>query len=130
MTSAQVPRIVSAIYKAAEHIRAHGPQSVAGLFAAVDFGPRRDRVGKLKTAFETGWLVKTPEDLIVLTEFARQHFESKRPQEKYVGQITPAKCQVDIFASPGLSPRFIPNRRGPRVDAPPAYGDKPSFKRG
>jgi hypothetical protein len=130
MTTKQAPRIVSAIYKAAEYIRDNGPQSVEALFAAVDFGARGDRTGKLNYSFETGWLEKTPMNSIGLTNFAREHFEDKRPKKKYVGQVTPAKYQADIFASPGLSPRFIPNRRGPRADAPPAYGDKPSFHRG
>lgn len=130
MSAKQVPRTDSAIYKAAEYIRANGPQSTQALFTAVDFGAKGSRTGKLNYAFETGWLEETPMNSIGLTDFAREHFEGKRPDKKYVGQVTPEKYQVDIFASPGLSPRFIPNRRGPRADAPPAYGDKPSFHRG
>lgn len=130
MSVKQVPRIDSAIYKAAVHIRANGPQSLEALFTAVDFGAKGERTGKLNYAFEIGWLEETPEDSIGLTDFAREHFESKPPKAKYVGEEAPAPYRVDIFASKGLSPRFIPNRRGPRADAPPAYGDKPSFHRG
>jgi len=125
MTTTKVaPNTGSAIYKAAAHLEHSGPISSESLFAVVDFGPVAGRQVKLNRAYELGWLQQTPAGTIDLTEGARQHFASKRPKEKYVGQIVPAQYRGNVFASPGLSKKNIPSRRGQRDDIP-AWSVKP-----
>jgi hypothetical protein len=118
------PYIASAIYKAAAHLEQSGPLSSASLFVAIDFGPARTRQAKLDHAFQIGWLEVTPGGSIDLTETTRAHFAEKRPKEGYVGQIVPAQYRPNVFASPGLSKKFIPSRRGMRDDIP-AWSVKP-----
>jgi len=118
MTTKVTPNTGSAIYKAAAHLEHSGPISSESLFAVVDFGPATGRQMKLNRAYELGWLQQTPAGTIDLTEGARQHFASKRPKEKYVGQVVPPQYRPDFRASLGLSPKNIPSRRGMRDDIP------------
>ena len=124
MTTKTAPYIKSAIYLAAEHLELSGPLSRDTLFAAVDFGPAAGRMEKLNHAYEIGWLWQTPAGSIDLTETTRKHFVDKRPKEKYIGQIVPAQYRPNVFASPGLSKKNIPSRRGMRNDIP-AWSVKP-----
>jgi len=106
------------IYTAAAIIDKAGPMQRVELFAAMDFGPSNNRENKLREAFETGWLRETPSGHIELTEYSKRHFEAQKPKEKYVGEMTPPAYRPSIFASQGLSKRYIPDRRGPRADVP------------
>lgn len=118
MTNKIAPNIGSAIYKAAAYIEHSGPLVSESLFAAIDFGPVAGRQVKLNRAYELGWLHQTPAGTIDLTESARQYFASKRPKDKYIGQIVPAQYRPNVFASQGLSKKNIPSRRGMRDDIP------------
>jgi len=125
-TIRETPSTSSAAYKAAALIDACGPQSVVGLFAAVDFGVENARQEKLDRAMDIGWLTTTPAGSIDLTEATRKHFE--RPSA-YVGQITPAQYRGNVFASSGLSKKYIPSRRGQRNDIPAwSVRSDPSFQ--
>jgi hypothetical protein len=117
-TTKTAPYIKSAIYLAAAHLERSGPLSSESLFVAIDFGPTRTRQAKLEHAYQIDWLQVTPAGTIDLTESARQHFAGKRPKEGYVGQIVPAQYRPNVFASQGLSKKFIPSRRGQRDDIP------------
>lgn len=108
----------SAVYRAAAYIEQNGPQSIAGLFVAVDFGSTKSRSAKLKYGYEIGWLEKRSDGLIDLTELALQHLSSKGPKADYVGQITPAQYRPNFRASPGLSKQYRVNSRGTRSDIP------------
>lgn len=123
------PNASSAIYKAAALIDAQGDKTATELFVAVDFGVASDRVSKLQRAFDIGWLCETPAGTVDLTESTKRHFDRQRPSD-YVGQITPATYRPNVFASPGLSKRFIPSRQGTRADALVAYDDNHTFHRG
>jgi hypothetical protein len=118
------PYVGSAAYKAAVHLEQSGPLPSEMLFVAVDFGPKKSRQAKLDHAYEIGWLEMTPAGTIGLTESTRAHFAEKQPKEGYVGQIVPAQYRPNVFASPGLSKKFIPSRRGMRDDIP-AWSVKP-----
>jgi hypothetical protein len=130
MTVALIPNKSSAAYKAAQLICASGPRSMEVLLTEVDFGPKKERHGKFAHAFSIGWLCETPAGTIDVTEKTRQHFAEQEPSAKPIGQITPAQYRPSVFASPGLSKKNIPNRRGPRADALDIYGENPTFHRG
>lgn len=118
MTTTKIaPDSRSSIYKAAVYIETHGPQTVRGLLAAVDFGWKSDQQEKLNHAFEINWLQQTPSGWIGLTESSRKHFDSLGPKEEYVGKIAPPAYRPNVFATT-LSPRFRTNSRGPRQDVP------------
>ena len=108
----------SAVYKAAAYIERNGPQSVAALFVAVDFGSTKSRSGKLKYGCQIGWLEKRPDGLIDLTDLALQHLASKQPKSTYLGEITPAQYRPNFRASSGLSKQYRVNSRGTRSDIP------------
>lgn len=114
----------SAVYKAAELIIATGPRTLEALFVAVDFGVKSSRAEKLRLAFEANWLRQGEDGQIDVTDFARNHIAAQAPKKQYVGQITPAQCRPNIYASQGLSKKHIPNRRGQRNDIP-AWSVKP-----
>jgi len=118
MTARAIPNTSSAIYKAAALIDVQGPMFASALFEAVDFGIQAERMNKLRHAFDLRWLCETPAGTVDLTENSRQHFVSRRPKEKYIGQIVPAQYRPNVFASPGLSKKNIPSRRGQRDDIP------------
>jgi hypothetical protein len=107
-----------AIYKAAALISSSGPRSIAALHAEIDFGPKHSREKKLDHAFDIGWLCETEGGAIDVTENTRQHFAEQEPSNKPIGQITPAQYRPSVFASPGLSKKNIPDRRGMRLDIP------------
>jgi hypothetical protein len=112
------PNRSATIYRAAAQIEKCGPMQRLELFAAMDFGPANTREAKLREAFETDWLRETSSGHIELTEYSKRHFERQKPKEPYVGQVTAPAYRPNIFASQGLSKRFIPDRRGPRADVP------------
>lgn len=118
------PSRSAAIYTAARILNDRGPMLREQLFAAMDFGPEATRERKLREAFDTNWLRETQWGYIALTEYSQRYFESQAPKEEYVGQITPTTYRANVFASPGLSKRYIPNRRGTRDDVP-AWSVKP-----
>lgn len=120
MSMTQVPRIVSAIYKAAVHINQVGPVSVDGLFKAVYFGAGSDRMAKLRYAFEINWLYQTIDGTIDVTDSTREHFSAKSDKQPRIGQKAPAPYRKDIFESKGLSKKYIPDWRSTlRADVPP-----------
>jgi hypothetical protein len=124
-----IPTTRAAVYKAAELIVANGPQSREALSVAIDFGVKGTHVEKLRQAIEGDWLVERASGLIDVTESTRAHFASQAPKEKYIGQITPAQYRPSVFASPGLSKKNIPSRRGQRDDIPAwSVRDKASLK--
>lgn len=120
------PHRSAAIYTAAAIIHKQGPMPREQLFARMDFGPENKRAHKLREAFETGWLRETTSGFISLTDFSKRHFERETPKE-YVGQITPARYQRNVFEGQGLSKKNIPKRGGlrPESDAAPAWSVKP-----
>lgn len=119
MSMTQVPRVVSAIYKAAAYINQFGPMGVDAIFREIDFGTGSDRMMKLRHAFEIKWLYETPAGTIDVTESTREHFSPKRRTAPYVGQTTPAPYRKDNFESQGLSKKYIPDwRRTMRADVP------------
>jgi len=119
----------ASIYEAASIINKAGPMQRAELFAAMDFGPTESRERKLRDAFQSDWLRETPSGHIELTEYSNRHFERQKPRVPYVGQMAPPAYRGNVFGKP-LSRQHIPNRRGPRADAPAIYGDKANFYRG
>jgi hypothetical protein len=119
-----VPSKSAAIYTAALIIDKRGAMPRDELFARMDFGPAVTREKKLQQAFDTDWLRETQTGFISLTDYSKRHLELDKPKEEYVGQVTPTTYRPNVFASPGLSKRYIPNRRGPRDDVP-AWSVKP-----
>lgn len=113
-----VPSILSAIYSAAAHIKQVGPLTAEHLFLAVDFGTGSDARKKLNHAFDIHWLRQNAAGKIELTESSKEHFDPKRAKVPYVGQKAPPAYRGNVFGSPGLSKKYIPNRRGPRDDVP------------
>lgn len=123
-----VPSILSAIYSAAVHIKQVGPLTSDALFAAVDFGFGSEARKKLNHAFDIGWLRQAPDGKIELTESSRQHFAPKQTTTPYVGQKAAPAYRGNVFATPGLSKKYLPNSRGPRDDVPAwSVREKPSF---
>jgi hypothetical protein len=128
MSIGKIPSIVSAIYSAAAYINQVGPLTPDALFAAVDFGFGGSAKTKLRYAFEIEWLQQTGEGMIDLTESSRQHFAPKRPSEPYVGQKAAPAYRGNVFASAGLSSKYLPNSRGTRADVPAwSVREKPAF---
>jgi hypothetical protein len=123
------PSKSAAIYEAALVLEKAGPMLRLELFAAMDFGPSNSRERKLREAFETDWLRETPSGHIELTEYSRRHLELQKPKTKYVGEITPPAYRGNVFGKP-LDRKHIPNRLGPRADAPAIYGVDTRFHRG
>lgn len=123
-----IPRILSAIYIAAVHIKKVGPLSVEDLFAAVDFGLGSDAKRRLTYALEIDWLRRTVDGKIDLTENSRRHLTQKLPGTPYVGQKAPAAYRGNIYATDGLSAKYRTNSRGTRDDIPAwSVREKPSF---
>lgn len=123
-----VPRVLSAIYIAAVHIKKVGPLSAEDLFAAVDFGQGSDARRRLNYALEINWLRKTVDGKIELTESSRQHLAPKLPGAPYVGQKAPAAYRGNVFATEGLSAKYRLNSRGTRDDVPAwSIREKPTF---
>jgi hypothetical protein len=105
-------------------ILASGPRTVEQLFVEIDFGAHGTQKPKIREAIHAGWIYETPAGMIDVTEPVREHFAQPAPKEKYIGQITPAQYRPSVFASDRISPKNIPNRRGPRADVP-AWSVKP-----
>lgn len=123
-----LPSKDSAIYKAAELINKAGPHQLVELFAAVDFGPPKQRQEKLDRAFFLDWLRYTPSNLLDITEKARRHFAAQEPKVEYVGQITPARYRGDWRVST-LNKKNIPSRHGlrPASDSAPTWSLRESL---
>ena len=116
-------------YLAGEYLYKYGSSTEVELFLAVNFGKSKyEREVALQGAIRGGWLMETERGKIACSPAATDYYDelSDKPKEEYVGQIAPAP-QRNVFAGSGLSKKYIPNRRGPRADAPSLYGDKPSF---
>jgi hypothetical protein len=128
-TIQEIPKKSTAIYKAAELINTSGPRPLDELVVLVDFGPKHTRKGKLVHAYDIGWLRETPAGTIDITESTRAHFAEQAPKEKFVGQVAAPAYRGNVFGKP-LSRHHIPNRRGPRADAPALYGAGTTFHRG
>jgi hypothetical protein len=124
------PTTRSAIYKAIQLIIASGPRTTERLLAEIDFGAHGTQRPKIREAIQAGWIYETTAGTIDVTESTREHFAEPEPTEKYIGQITPAQYRPSVFASPGISKKNIPNRRGPRADALAIYDENPTFHRG
>jgi hypothetical protein len=121
-------------YLAGEYLYRNGPRSDVELFRAVDFGSTMSaRLDALQRAICGDWLMETERGKIACSRAATDYYDeqSDRPKEEYVGQIAPAP-QRNVFASPGLSKKNIPNRHGlrPASDRAPAWSvrEKVSIK--
>lgn len=112
------PNKSATIYAAASMLHKRGPMTRDQLFAAMDFGPKGGREEKLRQAFDFDWLRETPAGQIEVTEFAGRHFDCNKPRAALAGEPTAPAYRGNVFASPGLSKQYIPNRRGPRADVP------------
>jgi hypothetical protein len=106
-----------AIYKAAALINSSGPHQLIELFTSIDFGPPKNRQEKLDHAYDIDWLRQTPDGRLDVTEKARQYFADQEPKTQYIGQIAAPQYRGD-WRTGSLSKQHIPNRRGPRADAP------------
>jgi len=123
-----IPSILSAIYSAALHIKKVGPLSMDELFAVVDFGSGSAPKSRLNYAFEIDWLRQAQDGKIELTERSKQHFAPKTMTAPYVGEKAPTAYRGNVFATSGLSKKYLPNSRGTRDDVPPwSVREKPSF---
>jgi hypothetical protein len=121
-------------YLAGEYLYRNGPCTDVELFLAVKFGKsQNERAAALQSAIRGGWLIETQRGKIACSPAATDYYDgySEAPEEKYVGQIAPAP-QRNVFASPGLSKKNIPNRHGlrPASDIAPAWSvrEKVSIK--
>lgn len=125
--SIRMPGSHTAPYKAAEHLFKNGPMTQEQLFLAVDMGCvpcRRDE--KLQHAITSGLITQMADGKLDCSAEVRVRFEEKlniKPDEKLIGQITPAQYRPSVFASQGISKKNIPNRRGlrPVSDSAPAW---------
>lgn len=118
MNKPKVPPANSAVYRAAAIIFADGPQPMADLFRAIDFGKLCFRFEKMENAIRNGWLADV-DGKIGISEFARVHFGGKpeAPTVKYSGQVATTR-EPYAFDAPPLSKRHIPNPQGFRDDVP------------
>jgi hypothetical protein len=118
MIAFRAPSKTSAAYLAAHYIYKHGPVTASVLFNHVQFTEKfRNREASLERALGGGFLTEL-EGFIVLTEFAREHFDAiEPPKEKYVGEIVQPRT-VDVMGRPPLSKKNIPNWRDGRDDIP------------
>jgi hypothetical protein len=121
-------------YLAGEYLYKYGSCTEAELFLAVNFGKSKyEREVALQGAIRGGWLMETQRGKIACSLAATDYYaeQSDKPKEEYVGQIAPAP-QRNVFASPGLSKKNIPNRHGlrPASDIAPAWSvrEKVSIK--
>jgi len=118
MIATAFPSSRGAAYKACELIITQGPMTVEQLLAAIDFGVHGTQKAKITAAIQAGWIYETTASTIDVTESVREHFAALAPKEKYAGEMTPPAYRPNIFASQGLSKRYIPDRRGLRADVP------------
>lgn len=124
-----VPKKGTAIYKAADLINSSGPHQMVELFASIDFGPAAARKEKLNYAYEIGWLRTTPEGMVDVAESTKRHFAAQESKKKFIGEKAAPQYRGDWRVG-SLSRQHIPDRRGPRADAPAIYGANPTFHRG
>jgi hypothetical protein len=123
-----IPAQGTAARLAAEYLFKNGPATEAEIYIAVDFGcaPSK-RAEKLQRAVGTGVLTQRDDGKLDCSAAIRAYFDKKTSDSEGaepIGQIAPAQYRQNVFASPGLSKKYIPNRRGPRVDVP-AWSVKP-----
>lgn len=117
---------------AGQYLYANGPCSEAELFLAVNFGATMSaRLDALQRAINGGWLMETERGKIACSLKATDYYAalSEKPKEEYVGQIAPAP-QRNVFATQGLSKKYLTNSRGlrPANDAAPAWSQRaPGF---
>jgi hypothetical protein len=105
---------------AGDYLYKYGPCSEAELFLAVKFGKsQHERAVALQSAIRSGWLIETERGKIACSQAATDYYDeqSDKPEERYVGQIAPAPTR-NVFASPGLSKKYLTNSRGSRQDVP------------
>lgn len=110
----------TAAFAAGEHLYKHGPMKEQDLEAALDaIGEAKLKGDALQRALRTGWLTEQQDGRIAVSLFARVFYDRLAGivHVKYVGQ-TAAPRHSNVFASPGLSKKYIPNSRGSRVDIP------------
>jgi len=109
----------SPAYAAGEYLYKNGPKLARQLFAVVQFGGKNlPDEEALQHVLSYGWLVVRG-DKIDISSHARAHFDALAGIEPVqpVGQIAAARTS-NVFASPGLSKKYIPNPRGTRQDIP------------
>lgn len=110
----------TATYVAGEHLYKHGPMMERDLADALDAGGEATLKGDaLQRALRTGWLTEQQDGRIAVSLFARVFYDRLAGivHVKYVGKPA-APRHSDVFASPGLSKKYITNSRGTRVDIP------------
>lgn len=119
-------------YLAGQYLHKHGPIPKEELFAAVSFGQQPSkRQDVLDRAMQAGWLIETSDGKVACSADARQWYDSleAKPGNQPAGEPVQPQFRGDWRTST-LSRQHIPNRRGPRADAPLLYADKPNFHRG
>lgn len=114
------PRAGTAADLAGQHIYKHGPATARELFIAANFGRKlSEKAGALERAVSTGWLVAQADGKYQISLSARAHYDELAANEVFTPTAKIAAPRtVNVFASPGLSKRFIPNSRGTRQDIP------------
>jgi len=121
----------TAAFAAGEHLYKHGPMKEQDLEAALDAtGEAKLKGDALQRALRTGWLTVQQDGRIAVSLSARVFYDRLAGivHIKYVGQPA-APRHSDVFARPALSKKYIPNRRGSRVDIPAwSVREKTSFK--
>jgi hypothetical protein len=117
-------------HTAGKYLYTYGSCTEAELFMAVNFGrSQHERAVALQSAIRGGWLIETERGKIACSRAATDYYDeqSDKPEEKYVGQIAPASTR-NVFASSGLSRKYLTNSRGPRQDVPAwSVRDRVSF---
>ena len=69
----------------------------------------------------------TNDSNIQIPAFGEDNAKAEESAEP-IGQITPAQYRPSVFASQGLSKRYIPTRRGTRLDIPAwSVRENPTF---
>jgi hypothetical protein len=103
---------------AGAHLFKSGPLAQVDLFVAVDFGAKPHlRQAALDRGISSGWLIENLAGKIDCGSTARAHYAEQAEEAgevKTVGQITPAQYRQNVFASPGLSKKYLTNSRGTR----------------
>jgi hypothetical protein len=117
-----IPPPNAAYYKAGEYIYREGPKTENELIDAGVFGVPLKARENLRRSLEVGWLVSTG-GVVTCCKSAQEHYASRfgtGPRslpDQPKGQVVPPRF-VDLLYGPPLSRKYIPNRRGPRIDAP------------
>lgn len=116
-------------FKAGQLIHREGPKTAAELFAAIYFGKNASTArDNLRQSIGTGWLVDVA-GVISCSAAATAYYKARAneidggklsrlpdPEPEPTGQKVPPRVG-DLLYGPELSRKYIPNRRGPRLDA-------------